>query len=148
MGRVLPIVSSTKQNLNTKIFTETEIMGVDESVPAIFWTQYFFASQDYNVKYNGLHQDNKSSIILEKNGKSYIIKITKHIDIWYLFITDRVNSGEVSVFWCPTGDMLGDYITKPLQGDMFRKFRYQIMGVILNADPGPGKFKVEHLIKA
>ena len=44
--------------------------------------------------------------------------------------------------------MIGDYITKPLQGDMFRKFRYQIMGVILNADPGPGKFKVEHLIKA
>ena len=30
-------------------------------------------------------------------------------------------------------------MTKPLQGAMFRKFRDQIMGVIPEQDPGPGK---------
>ena len=41
--------------------------------------------------------------------------------------------------WCPTGDMIGDFMTKPLQGALFRKFKDQIMGVISAQDPGPGK---------
>ena len=45
----------------------------------------------------------------------------------------------MSLVWCPTGDMIGDFITKPLQGDLFRKFRDQIIGVIPEQDPGPGK---------
>jgi hypothetical protein len=43
------------------------------------------------------------------------------------------------VAWCPTGDMIGDVATKPLQGALFRKFRDQLMGVTLARDPGPGK---------
>ena len=109
---------------------ETEIMGVDDFMPDICWTQYFIAAQGYNVRDNCLHQDNKSSIILEKNGKTSISKRTKHINIRYFFITDRVKNGEVSLVWCPTGDMMGDYMTKPLEGTMFRNFRDQIMGVI------------------
>jgi hypothetical protein len=53
---------------------------------------------------------------LENNGKALNSKRTKHINIRYLFITDRVKKEEVSVFWCPTGDMIEDYATKPLQG--------------------------------
>ena len=30
--------------------------------------------------------------------------------------------------YCPTDDMIGDYMSKPLQGYKFRKFRSQIMG--------------------
>jgi hypothetical protein len=43
------------------------------------------------------------------------------------------------VVWCPTGDMIGDFATKPLQGALFRKLRDQIMGVNPARDPGPGK---------
>jgi hypothetical protein len=52
----------------------------------------------------------------------------KHINIWYFFITNRVIKEEVSVVWCPTGDMIGDYTAKPLQGALFRKIRDQIVG--------------------
>ena len=72
----------------------------------------------------------------------------ERVNIWYFFIANRVNNGEFSVFWCPTGDMIGEYMTKPLQGDMFSNSRDQIMGVILAADMGPGKVKVEQLSKA
>jgi len=78
-------------------------------------------------------------MLLEKNGKASSSKRTKHINIRYFFITDRVNKGEVSLLWCPTGDMIGDFMTKPLQGALFRKFRDQIMGVVPAKDPGPGK---------
>jgi hypothetical protein len=43
------------------------------------------------------------------------------------------------VVWCPTGDMIGDFATKPLQGALFRKFRDHIMGVTPAQDPVPGK---------
>jgi hypothetical protein len=46
---------------------------------------------------------------------------------------------EVSVVWFSTGDMIGDYATKPLQGGIFRKLRDQIMGVTPARDPGPEK---------
>jgi hypothetical protein len=46
--------------------------------------------QGYGVKDNVLFQDNKSSIILEKNGKSSSSKRMKHINIRYFFITDHV----------------------------------------------------------
>ena len=41
--------------------------------------------------------------------------------------------------WCPTGDMIADYATKPLQGSLFKKFRDQIMGVIPTIGPRPDK---------
>ena len=88
---------------------------------------------------NILYQENKSSILLETNGKASSGKRTKHINIRCFFITDRVKKGYVSVVWCPTGDMIADYTTTPLQGYVFKKFRDQIMGVIPTIGPGPGK---------
>jgi hypothetical protein len=132
-------VSSTKHKLNTRSYTETEIVGADNFMPAISWTRYFMKAQGYGVKDNVLFQDNKSSILLEKNGKASSSKRTKHINIRYFFITNRVKKEEVSVVWCPTGGMIGDFATKPLQGDLFHKFRDQIMGVTPARDPGHGK---------
>jgi hypothetical protein len=139
LGCGFPIVSSTKQNLNTRSSMEMEIVGAEDFLPAICWTRYFMKAQGYGVKDNVLFQDNNSSILLEKNGKASSSKRTKHINIRYFFITDRVSKEELSVVWCPTGDMIGDYATKPLQGALFRKFRDQIMGVTPARDPGPGK---------
>jgi hypothetical protein len=116
LGCGFPIVSSTKQKLNTRSSTETEIMGDDDFMPAICWTRYVMKAQGYGIKDNVLFQDNKSSILLENNGKALSSKRTKHINIMYFFITDKVSKEEVLVVWCPTGDMIGDYATKPLQG--------------------------------
>jgi hypothetical protein len=52
LGRGFPIVSSTKQKLNTWISTESEIMGADDFMPAICWTQYFMEAQRYQVQDN------------------------------------------------------------------------------------------------
>ena len=45
----------------------------------------------------------------------------------------------MKVVWCPTGDMMADFYTKPLQGAMFRNFRDKIMGVVSQPDLGTGK---------
>ena len=138
MGRGFPIVSSTKQRLNTRSSTEAEVVGVDDCMPAVLWTRYFMEAQGYGIQENIVFQDNQSAILLEKNGKASSTKRTKHINIRYYFVTDRINKKELTVEWCPTGDMIGDFMTKPNQGALFKKFRDQIMGVIPAQDPGPG----------
>ena len=119
LGRGFPIVSSTKQKLNARSSTEAEIIGADDFMPAICWTRYFLQAQGYHVNDNVLFQDNKSAILLEKNGKASSSKCTKHVNIRYFFITNCVNKGELSLEWCPTEDMVRDFVTKPTQGALF-----------------------------
>ncbi len=118
---------------------ESEIVGADDFMLVICWTRYFMEAQGYQVQDNILFHNNKSAILLEKNGKASSSKHTKHIHIWYFFIPNRVDKGDVSLVWCPTGDMIRDFMTKPLHGALFQKFRDQIMGVVPAQDPGPGK---------
>ena len=65
---------------------------------------------------------------MEVNGRTSCTGNYRHINIRYFFVKDRVNSGEVKLLYCPTARMLADYSTKPLQGNMFKKFRAVIMG--------------------
>ena len=133
-----------KKKLNTRSSTDTELVGTDDFMPAICWTRYFLKYQGYIVLDNLFFQENRSSTLLEKNLKALISKSTKHIKIRNFFITNRVAQGDVSLVWSPTGYMIGDFMTKELRGSLFRKFIYQIMGVIPDQDPGPGKSQPEN----
>ncbi len=141
MGRGFPISMSTKQKLNTRSSTESELVAVDDCMPAVLRTRYFMKAQGYDVRETIVYQDNQSAILSEKNGKASSSKRTKHINIRYFFVTDRVATGELTLVWCPTDDMIGDFFTKPNQGALFTKFRDMIMGVEEARDPGPGKAK-------
>ena len=136
MGRGFPIVSSTKQILNTQSSTKSKLVGVDDMMPSILWTQYFLKAQGYHVSGNIIFQDNQSTMLLERNGKASSSKLTKHINVQYFFITDWILKGEVRVEWCPTKEMIADFLTKPLQGSLFRKFRDLIMGALSLKDVG------------
>ena len=70
MGKGFPISVSTQQKLNTRSSTESELVGVDDMMPIICWTCYFLLPQGYGIIENLLLQDNKSSILLERNGKA------------------------------------------------------------------------------
>jgi len=39
------------------------------------------------------------------------------------FVTDKIKKGEIKVAFCQTHDMLGDFLTKPLQGNQFVHMR-------------------------
>jgi hypothetical protein len=129
LGRGFPIVSSNKHKLNTWSSTEAELVFVDDCMPVILWSRYFLLEQGYNVGENILFQDNRSAMLLEKNGKASSSERTKHIHIRYYFVTDRISKGELKVQWCPTTKMIADYMSKPLQGKLFRRFRDLIMGL-------------------
>ena len=69
-------------------------------------------AQGYEVKKNILFQDNKSTILLENNGKLSLTKCICAIDIRYFFLTDQIQKGNLSVEYCPTKLMIGNYMTK------------------------------------
>ena len=129
---------STRQKLNTKSSTEAELVGVDDVMPMLLWTRQFMEGQGYVIKDNVLYQDNQSSILLEKNGQLSSTKRTRHLNIRYFFVTDRVRAGQLRIEYCPTGDMWADIHTKPLQGATFTKFRKLILnlrdGVRIDSD--------------
>jgi hypothetical protein len=125
--------TSTRQKLNTTSSTEAELVGVNDVMPQILWTRYFLEAQGYGAQESIIYQGNQSSILLEKHGRASSGKRTRHINIRYFFVTDRIASREVSVEYCPTGDMIANFFTKPLQGTLFCKFRDFIMNVDLSA---------------
>ena len=60
---------------------------------------------------------------------------TRHINIRYFFLKDRVDKNDISIVHCPTEYMIADFFTKPLQGAKFIEFRDIIMGQKLNEYP-------------
>jgi hypothetical protein len=70
-----------------------------------------------------------SAMKMEKNGRSSAGQRSRHINIRYFFIRDRIQQGEINLLHCPTGIMITVFFTKPLQGALFTKFRDIIMGI-------------------
>jgi hypothetical protein len=122
---------SRKQRLNTRSSTEAELVGADNAATKILWTKLFMESQGYRITSNILYQDNKSAILLETNGQRSSGKRTRALNIRYFFLADQVAKGNVEIQHLPTEEMWGDFLTKPLQGKQFQKFRDALMG----ADP-------------
>ena len=75
-----------------------------------------------------LEQDNESAMKLEKNGRMSAGQKSRHINIRYFWIKDRTAANAITIRHCPTLEMLADFFTKPLQGNLFRSFRDVILG--------------------
>jgi hypothetical protein len=126
LGKGILIGISHKQKLNTKSSNEGEIVAVDDAL--CYFVEFF----GYQVICMVIYQDNQSAILSEKNGKKSPSQRTRHMNIRSFFITDHIKSGELKIKYCPTGEMLADHFTKPIQGEAFYKFYSQMM----NIDPG------------
>ena len=129
LGKGALYTKSTKQKLNTKSSTEAELVGASDFLSQTIWTRKFIEAQGYEVKANDFYQDNMSAMRLEKNGRASAGQKSRHIDIRYFFIKDRIATKDITLIHCPTEIMIADYFTKPLQGRLFEKFRDVIMGI-------------------
>ena len=97
-------------------------MAASDEVPEIIDTREFLIAQGYKENPAILHQDNQSAIQLAHKGRSTSQR-TRHINIRYFFLKDRVDAGEVRIIYTRTELMLADILTKPLQGELFRRMR-------------------------
>ena len=100
----------------------------------------FIHSKDYGVVTKLF--DNNKLFVEDSSGfntlvkKTEIIKYVKDTNTVLSFgeinfVKDRVDKKEIKIEYCPTSIMLGDFFTKPLQGQLFQKFR----NVLMKYDP-------------
>ena len=68
LGKGSAINVSSKQKLNTKSSTETELVAADDVLDVALWATNFLKAQGYKCDVT-VYQDNTSAILLEKNGQ-------------------------------------------------------------------------------
>ena len=73
-------------------------------------------------------RDKQSAIPLENNGRYYIGKGSKHINIRHNFIIDRIEEKRVTVKYRLTAEMIADLSERSLRGALFFKVRDGIRG--------------------
>ena len=121
----------SKQKLNSKISTDTELIGGSDYLPYALWHIFFFKSQGYKIKTKVIFQDNESTIKLLQNGKRSSGNQTCHIDIRYFWIADCLKQEDIKIEYCPTECTLGDFFTKLLEDSLFVTMRDICQGSIL-----------------
>ena len=48
---------------------------------------------------------------------------TRHINVRYFWLRERIKTKQqLTLLYVPTGNMLADILTKPMQGNLFRSF--------------------------
>ena len=53
-----------------------------------------------------------------------------HILIRYFYVTDKLQDRTLTaISYCPTKEMVSNYLSKPLQGSLFHTHRNDIMGI-------------------
>ena len=122
------LCKSSKQKLNTKSSTEAELIGASDYLPNTIWVMEFMKQQGYPIQTSKFAQDNESAIRLERNGRASAGQKSRHINIRHFWLTDRFRHDKIKLEHCPTDSMLADFLTKPLQGNLFRRFRSVLLG--------------------
>lgn len=111
-----------KQSCVALSSTEAEFVALSEACQEAIWIRKVLS--DFNQADDSptlIHEDNQSCLKLISGEK--LSNRTKHIDTRKHFVKDHVDGGSISCKYCPTGEMLADWLTKPLSGPRIEKLR-------------------------
>jgi hypothetical protein len=103
-------------------------VAVSDGLSEVIWARNFLLNQGVLLGPAVVYQDNKSTMALIAKGRSTSSR-TKHINIRYFFVKDRIEAGEIVIKYAPTEEMLADLLTKPLQGELFRRLRRSLLNL-------------------
>jgi hypothetical protein len=67
-----------------------------------------------------------STIAMVENGRPTSDR-TRHINVRYFFVSDRVSSGEVNIVHLPSQEMSSDFLSKPKVGQEFLYLRAKLL---------------------
>ena len=117
LGEATVAAKSTKQKMVAKDSTEAELVGMTDKVDSVLKTDEFMRGQGHDMDPPVMFQDNTSTITLvTKGGGKYR---TVHLRVRQARVKEMVDNGRLIVEHMPTGNMIADVLTKPLQGTLF-----------------------------
>jgi hypothetical protein len=118
---------SSKQLIVTKSSTEAELVGLSDSANQGLFIRTFLTAQGYHMPAVTILQDNQSCMALIARGRSGAER-TRHIQIRYFWVKERVDKGEAKIEYLRSEDMYANVLTKPLQGAQFVRERGCLTG--------------------
>jgi hypothetical protein len=122
LGSAMISWGSRKQNSVALSTTKAEYIGACEACTEEIWLRKLISDLFDQVPDSTIIRcDNQSSIILSEHPVFH--ERSKHIDIKYYFIRDKVQEGEVKLQYIPTDGQTTDILTKPLSRIKFAYFR-------------------------
>ena len=113
-----------KTEICCTLIYKAEYMAMSDTSQQLLWLKSLFEEIGYKVKPITLHVDNKGAILLAKNRKQE--HRSKHIDIRYHFIQEKVEEKIINIVHVPTQEQLADIMTEIATFDTFVKMRKQI----------------------
>lgn len=119
LGKGALLVKSSKQHIVTKSSTEAEVVAASDMATDILNAQSFLMNQGYKMRVPILLQDNQSAIRLLENGRMSSQR-TRHLNVRYFWLKEKIDENAVKVKYEPTKSMLADMLTKPLGGEQFK----------------------------
>jgi hypothetical protein len=126
LGGCTVLCMSSKQKIVTRDSTEAELVALSDKLMTVVQCYDFLRVQGLRCAVPRLHQDNTSTITLvTKGGGQYR---TKYMRVRQCHVKELSDAGDVIISYLPTGRMLADTLTKPLQGAVFRFLTRRITG--------------------
>ena len=117
---------SAKQHIVTKSSTEAELVALSDMANQAIHLRNFLEAQGYQKSPARLYQDNQSTITLVNKGRSTSMS-TRHINIRYFWLKERIESGEIEVLYKATKEMgPANIATKSTVGNMFQIERQEL----------------------
>ena len=89
------LVPSLKQKLNLNISIERELAGSQYVLSVLLCSKHLIEAQGYTVEQKRFYQDNKSTTLMENNGRASIYK--RNISRSDFFIKHNVDKGNEEV---------------------------------------------------
>jgi transposase InsO family protein len=120
--------SSKKQPTVALSTVEAEYMATTQATREAIWLRSLLTDLGSPpTAATIVHADNQGSISLARNPVNHAR--TKHIDIRYHFIRERIESGEIDLRYVSTADQVADILTKALPKDKHWKLM-RLMGLV------------------
>jgi hypothetical protein len=120
--------SSKKQPTVALLSTEVEYRGATIVACEVVWLQKLLSDLGQSVNAPiVIYCDNIGSILLANNPVYHAR--TKHIEVHYHFIKEKVLAKEIDLIHVNTKDQVVDIFTKTLSTDKLKKFR-KMLGVL------------------
>jgi hypothetical protein len=130
LGSTMITWFNRKQTFVALSSTEAEYMAVSmASCEAIWLHKLLTGLFDQELEPTVIYCDNQSCIKLSENPVFH--DRSKHIEIIYHFIRDRIQKGAVKLQYISTDEQVADILTKPLEKGKFVFFRDKL-GVVQN----------------
>ena len=116
---------SSKQRIVARSSTEAEYKALADGTAEVIWLQYLLRDlQILSTSAPTLWCDNLDTTYLFANHIFHAR--TKHVEVDYHFVRDRVANKEIQIRFIPSHDQLADVFTKPLPTAPFTAFWFKL----------------------